>query len=84
MIEVDDKESMVARGVGLAVALGAAWVAQQVVSAGWRAVLGHKPPKPEDEGDTRFGEVAVAAAITGAVIGLARVLATRGAAKFIK
>jgi H+/gluconate symporter-like permease len=83
-VDVDDKETLIARGAGLAVALGAAWIAQQVVGAGWKAILGHKPPKPEDEGDARFGEIAVAALITGAVVGLARVLATRGAARFIK
>lgn len=85
MIDLDeDKESLTAKGMGLGVALGAAWVAQQLVGAGWKAVLGHKPPKPEDEGDARFLEIAVAAAITGAVIGLARAFATRGAAKLIK
>lgn len=79
----DQKQSMIAKAVGLGVALAAAWVAQQVVSGAWRVALGHKPPKPEDEGDARFAEIAVAAALTGAVVALSRVLATRGTAKFL-
>jgi hypothetical protein len=81
---VDEKQSMIAKVIGIGVALGAAWVAQQAVNGVWRATMGHKPPKPEDEGDARFGEIALAAAITGAVVALSRVFATRGAAKLIK
>lgn len=81
---MDDKETMVAKAVGLGVALAAAWLAQLLVSGLWRVTLGHKPPKAEDEGDQRLGEVVLAATITGAVVALSRVLATRGAAKFIR
>lgn len=80
----DDKQSLVAKLVGLGVALVAAWAAQQLITGAWKVALGHKPPKPEDEGDVRFGEIAVAAAITGAVVALSRVLATRGAAKLLR
>ncbi|GGC00428.1 DUF4235 domain-containing protein [Cellulomonas carbonis] len=80
----EQKQDMVAKALGLAVALGAAWVAQQLINQVWTRTFGHKPPKPEDEGDSRFGEVAAAATVTGAVVALARVLATRGAARFIK
>lgn len=79
-----EKESLLAKAVGLGVALAAAWVAQQVVGSVWKMALGHKPPKPENPGDARFGEVAAAAAIMGAVVALSRVMATRGAARFIK
>jgi hypothetical protein len=79
----DQKENMIAKAVGLGVALGAAWVAQQLVSGVWKVTFGHKPPKPEDEGDARFAEVALAAVITGAVVALTRVLATRGTAKYL-
>lgn len=80
----DHKEDMVAKGVGLAVALGSAWVAQQVIGQVWKVAFGHKPPKPENPGDSRFGEIALAATVTGAIVALARVLATRGMARFIK
>lgn len=79
-----EKETLVAKITGVAIAVGAAWVAQQLIDRTWHAVLGHRPPKAENPGDARFGEVAAAAAITGAVVALARVLATRGAAKIIK
>ena len=78
------KEDMTAKVLGLVVALGAAWVAQQLIGQVWQKAFGHKPPKPEDEGDSRFGEIAAAAAVSGAVVALARVFATRGAARFIK
>lgn len=78
-----EKQSMIAKLVGLATALVAAWAAQQLISGAWKMALGHTPPKPEDEGDVRFAEVAAAAAITGALVALSRVLATRGTAKFL-
>lgn len=79
----DQKQDMIAKLAGLSVALGSAWVVQQGISQVWRALLGHNPPKPEDEGDARFGEVLAAAAVTGALVAMARVLATRGMAKFL-
>ena len=79
-----DKESAIAKAVGLSVALGAAWLAQQVIARLWRATFGHNPPHAEDEGDARFGEIALAATVTGALVALARVFATRGMAKVLK
>jgi hypothetical protein len=76
-------QSTVSKVVGLVVAGGAAWVAQKAVSTAWRATTGHVPPKAEDEGDAGLSEVAIAAAITGAIAALTRVLATRGAARFL-
>ncbi|WP_182112408.1 MULTISPECIES: DUF4235 domain-containing protein [unclassified Actinotalea] len=78
------KESWVAKAVGLGFALGAAWLANQLIDRSWNKVLGHKPPKAEDPGDARVGEVLASAAISGAIVALARVLATRGAAKIIR
>lgn len=79
-----EKQSMISKLVGVGGALAAAWLAQQLINTVWTKALGHKPPKPEDPGDARFGEIAAAAAITGAVIALSRVLATRGTAKFLR
>ncbi|GAA2720670.1 DUF4235 domain-containing protein [Cellulomonas aerilata] len=76
-------QSTVSKVVGLLVAGGAAWVAQKAVSTAWRSVTGHVPPKAEDEGDAGLSEVAVAAAITGAIAALTRVLATRATARFL-
>ncbi|MFC8190506.1 DUF4235 domain-containing protein [Cellulomonas sp. NPDC057328] len=80
----DNDKSMVAKLVGMGVTLGAAWVAHRVVELGWEKARGHKPPAPDStDDDINFSEVAVAAVITGAVVALSRVLATRGAAKLI-
>lgn len=77
-------DSKIAKVVGLGAALGAAWVASKLIDGLWRAALGHNVPKPEDEGDdVRFAEVAAAAVISGAVVALFRVMATRGAAKLL-
>lgn len=75
------KPSTLAKVTGAVAAVSAAWVAQRAVSLAWRAWTGHRPPRAEDEGDSRFAEVAAAAAITGALVALARVSATRGTAR---
>ena len=77
-------ESAISKVVGVLVAASAAWVAQKAVSSVWRATTGHVPPKAEDQGDAGLTEVAIAAAITGAIAALTRVLATRGTARFLK
>ena len=79
-----EKQSLISKLVGVGVALGAAWAAQQLINVVWTRLLGHKPPKADDPGDARFGEVAAAAAITGGLIALSRVLATRGTAKYLR
>jgi hypothetical protein len=75
----DSSSSTVDKVVGLAAAAAAAFVAQKVVGVAWKASSGHKPPKPEDGGESALAEILAAAAITGAVV--ARVLATRGASR---
>ncbi len=80
----ESTQSTVSKVVGLVVAAGAAWAAQKIVTTAWRATTGHVPPKAEDQGDAGLSEVAIAAAITGAVAALTRVLATRGTARFMK
>jgi hypothetical protein len=80
----EEKPTLAAKVIGIAAAIDAAWLAQQLVNMVWTRLLGHKPPKPEDEGTARFREIAAAATVTGGVIALARVLATRGAAKIIR
>lgn len=78
----DEKQSMTAKIVGAGVALAAAWLVQKLIDQAWQRTRGHKPPPADSTAeDIRFGEVAAAAAITGAAVALSRVLATRGAAK---
>jgi len=79
-----DKPStpLLAKAVGLATAAAAAWIASQAVTQGWKATRGHKPPKAEDPGDAGLAEIVAAAALTGALVAVARVFATRGTARF--
>jgi len=76
-----NQTTLVTKLAGVAVTLVATWATQRLINVLWTRTLGHEPPKPEDEGDARLGEIAAAAAITGAAIALSRVLATRGAAR---
>lgn len=79
-----DKQSdtRMVRLVGTVAALAASAVVQKVISAGWQAAKGHKPPVDEDaDAGIGLGEVLAAAALTGAVVAVVRVLATRGGAK---
>jgi hypothetical protein len=78
----DDKQSIVAKLIGTGAALGAAFVVNQVLNQAWKAKTGHKPPKADDQSDAALAEIVVAAAITGALVAMARVLATRGTARF--
>jgi len=79
----EQTQSTLAKLTGLIVAGAVAWAAQKAVDVAWKSAVGHKPPKPEDDGDSHLGEVVVAAAITAAVVSLARVFATRGTKKFV-
>lgn len=77
----EETQSALAKVTGLVVAGAVAWLAGKAVDAAWKAAVGHKPPKPEDD-DIRIGEVVAAAAITAGAVTLARVFATRGTKKF--
>jgi len=81
-VSENEKPTGIAKIVGIGVAVLAAFVAQKAIEKAWLAAAGHKPPKAEDAGDSGLAEVAAAAAITGAAVALARVLATRGAARY--
>jgi hypothetical protein len=75
-------ESIVTRLVGTGVALGAAFVVQRLIDQAWKAKTGHKPPRVGSRGDAGVGEVVTAAVISGALIALARALATIGTEHF--
>lgn len=77
-------EDRIAKIVGLAAAAAATWLAGKVIEKMWGKAFGHTPPKPEDDADDiRFSEVAAAAVITGALVGLFKVAAARGTKKIM-
>lgn len=80
----EETQSTFAKITGLVVAGAVAWLAGKAVDAAWKAAVGHKPPKPEDDDDPRIGEVVAAAAVTAAAVTVARVFATRGTKKFVE
>ena len=75
-------QSIVAKLIGAGAAFAAALVVQKVLGLAWKAKTGHHPPKADDQGDAGLSEVVAAAAITGALVAMSRVLATRGTARF--
>ncbi|KQR17645.1 DUF4235 domain-containing protein [Cellulomonas sp. Leaf334] len=84
MSDDQQKQSIVAKLIGAGVALAAAFVVNQVLSQAWKAKTGHKPPKAEDPGDAGTAELIAAAALTGALVAVSRVLATKSTARFVK
>lgn len=67
------------KALGTAVALGAAFVARKVITAGWTKATGKEPPT--DPQDPAVGTIEAIgwAIVMGAVIGAVRVLAIRAA-----
>ncbi|UNX54669.1 DUF4235 domain-containing protein [Georgenia sp. TF02-10] len=61
--------------------LAAGVLTNKIVDGGWKAITGHEPPTDEDDPDVGAWQVIVFAAVSGALLGLARHYALKGAAK---
>ncbi|MCL2467266.1 MAG: DUF4235 domain-containing protein [Micrococcales bacterium] len=73
-------DTRVVKVAGALAAVGAAAIAQKLISAAWKAARGRKPPTVDDVDEgAGMVEVVVAAAVTGALVAVVRVLATRSA-----
>jgi hypothetical protein len=70
------------RIIATASALLAAEVAQRGLSTAWRLVTGDDPPTIPEDQETSWNEAVAWAVLSGAVIGVARLVATRRAAQF--
>ena len=66
----------------LAAALGAAAVAKKGLTGTWRATTGKNPPANPADPDVDVWEAVAWAAVSGTLIGIARMLATRKAAVY--
>ncbi|MFC7403529.1 DUF4235 domain-containing protein [Georgenia alba] len=62
--------------------LGATVVTTKAITVGWRAVTGHEPPVDEDDPEVEWWEVIAFTVVSGALLGVARHLALRGATKW--
>lgn len=65
-------------------AVVAAAAADRALTLIWRGATGDKPPTVPEDPDTTWVEAASWAALSGAVMGLARMFATRQAAAYYK
>lgn len=68
--------------VGGAAVAGAAFVARKALNGSWRAATGNPPPNNPEDPDVAWTEAVGFALLSGAVIGLAQLLAARNAAKY--
>ena len=66
----------------LVAAVGAAAVAKKALNTSWRAATGKNPPANPADPDVGLGEAVMWATISGTLIGVARMLATRRAAHY--
>lgn len=61
-------------------AVGAAMVVRKVLTASWSSLRATEPPTNPADPTTQWGEAIAWTAATGLVVGIARMVATRGAA----
>lgn len=66
----------------LVAAIGAAAVAKKGLNTSWRAATGKNPPANPADPDVSLAEAVMWAAVSGTLIGVARMLATRRAASY--
>ncbi len=66
----------------LAAALGAAAVAKKGLNTSWKAATGKNPPANPADPDVDMYEAVAWAAVSGALVALARMFATRRAANY--
>ncbi|MFH5821661.1 DUF4235 domain-containing protein [Georgenia sp. AZ-5] len=72
------------RVVSTGALLVAGLVTNKVLDLGWKAVTGHEPPHDPDDPGVKLWEVLTFAAVSGALVGLTRQLAVRGASKWYR
>jgi transposase len=74
--------SLAWRIIGTGSAVLAAAAAQKGLAAAWKLATGDDPPTIPEDPDTSWSEAIAWAALSGAVLGLARLAATRRAAHY--
>ena len=70
------------KGLVTACTLLAGGLAQRALSSGWKAATGHTPPTKPESPDVGVAEAVAFAAIAGALLNVARVVAIRQAARY--
>jgi hypothetical protein len=77
-----DSSSKFYSAFSLVAALGAAALAKKGLNSSWRAATGKNPPANPADPDVSIGEAVLWAAVSGTLIGVARMLAARRAAHY--
>jgi len=73
----------VERIVSTVAAIAAGLVANQALKLVWKGITGHTPPDDEKDADAPIPEIVIFAAVSGALVALARTYANRGAHKWL-
>lgn len=68
----------------LVAGLGAATAAKKGLDVGWKGVTGKQPPENPADPDVDLWEAVAWAVVSGTMVGLARMLATRRAANYYR
>jgi len=74
--------ALVWKVLGTSAAIGAGVVARKLVTSGWTAATGKEPPANPEDHEVSWPEAVGWAVASGAVVGVARLLATRKAAAY--
>lgn len=77
-----DSSSKFYSAFSLVAAIGAAAVAKKGLNSSWRAATGKNPPANPADPDVSLSEAMMWAALSGTLIGVARMLAARRAAHY--
>jgi hypothetical protein len=79
-----DDSSKVWTAFSLAVALGGAALARKALNTGWKAATGKQPPSNPADPDVDVWEAVAWAAVSGTLVAIVRMLATRKAATYYR
>ncbi|HEX7537259.1 MAG TPA: DUF4235 domain-containing protein [Dermatophilaceae bacterium] len=74
--------ALVWKVLGTGAAVGAAVVARKLLTSGWIAVTGREPPENPEDPEVSWQEAVGWAVVSGAVIEVSRLVATRQAAAY--
>ncbi len=75
-----DSKELLWKAVGTTAGIAAATLTRNILTSGWERRRGSDPPANPESPSTGWGEALAWAALTGVAIGVARMIAARGAA----
>ncbi|MFN2557270.1 MAG: DUF4235 domain-containing protein [Nitriliruptorales bacterium] len=75
-----DSKELLWKAVGTSAGIAAAALTRNLITSGWQRRRGSEPPANPESPSTGWGEALAWAALTGVAIGVARMVAARGAA----